>query len=315
MLRATDAATQRFLADMARIDERIDRASREITSGRRITKASDDPGDVGAVLRLRSRLDMIEQCRTNLEQAKSETDTAEQALQVAVKVMERVRQLGAQAVTTTATPESRQTIGVELEALRDQLVSIAGTMCEGRYIFSGDDDQAAPYAVDDAQPNGVTPYAGAPSTRQMLHPSGATFGIAQTAEKIFDDPAASVFGAVTALIQAVRNGPAVAPGDPLYNGQYDAQTAAINTALGSVGASEDHLNAALSFYGTIQNRVAEAIDSASALDTREKAELSRLQDADITQSITDLNLATIHRDAALAARARMPRSSLFDYLG
>jgi flagellar hook-associated protein 3 FlgL len=315
MLHAMDAATQRFLADMGRIDDRIDRANREITSGRRITQASDAPGDVGAVLRLKSRVDMIEQCQTNLQQAKSETDTAEQSLETAVSVMERVRQLAAQAVTETETPEARQTIGVELRALRDQMVSIAGTMSEGRYVFSGDDDQVAPYAVDDTQPNGVTAYTGAPSTRQMLHPSGATFGIARTAQEIFDNPAASVFGAITALIRAVENGPTVAPGDPLYNGQYDAQTDAINAALGLVGGAQDHLNAELSFYGTVQNRVSEAINSAAALDTREKTELSRLQDADIVQSITDLNQAITHREAALNARARMPNSSLFDYLG
>jgi len=44
------------------------------------------------------------------------------------------------------------------------------------------------------------------------------------------------------------------------------------------------------------------------------AALSGIEDADLTKSITELNQANLQQQAALQSRARIPRTTLFDYL-
>jgi flagellin-like hook-associated protein FlgL len=51
------------------------------------------------------------------------------------------------------------------------------------------------------------------------------------------------------------------------------------------------------------------------METQQTAELSSIQDADITGAIIELTQAATHRQAALEARAQQPRQTLFDYLG
>lgn len=317
MMEAIDASARRFLASLESIDARAERAQRAISSGLKISTASDAPDQISALLAVRAQLGQTVQIQVNLGRVKAEVDAAEKALENAVLIVERVGQLGLQGATETQAPAGRRTIAVEVGAALDSLVGIAGTQVEGRYVFSGDNDLVAPYAVDTTQPNGVTPYAGAAATREVMHPAGSRFTVSRTAQEIFDAsaPEASVFAAVNGLRVALENGPAVAPGDPAYEAQYDAQTAAIDAALLEVRAAHEHLAGQLSFYGTVQDRIAEALDFAHKLELQQTAALSSIQDADLTASVLELNQATDHRDAALASRAQLPRNSLFNYLG
>jgi flagellin-like hook-associated protein FlgL len=75
------------------------------------------------------------------------------------------------------------------------------------------------------------------------------------------------------------------------------------------------LNQQLAFYGNVQNKVAQATDFASTQQTQLQTQISNLQDADLTASILQLNQAQTQEQAALQAEARVPRTTLFDFLG
>jgi flagellar hook-associated protein 3 FlgL len=317
MNRITDAATDRFLMALNAITARADRAQRQIGSGLKISSVSDEPDQITTLLTARAELDQTTQILANLGRAKAEVDTAEQALEVAVSGVEHALVSGAQGATSTQTPAQRATIAADVAATLEHLVAIAGTTVESRHVFSGDDYDAIPYAVDLTQPNGVTAYAGGAATREMLHPSGLRFSIAKSAEEIFDNsaPGASVFGALNALRLALEDGPTVAVGDPDYEAQFQAQTSAIDAALLNLRSAQTHLGNMLSYYGSVQNRVAEATETGHKLKLRGETTLSGIQDADITEAALELAQATTQRDAALAARARQGLRSLFDYLG
>lgn len=315
MLPPIDSSAQRFLADMERIQQRVDEAQRRISSGLKIAKASDAPDRVGDLLATKARLDQTVQIRLNLGRVKAEVDTAERALQSAVKVLERALVLGVQGANATQTPATRRTLGAEVQALLEQLVAIAATQSEGRFLFSGDADAVAPYTLDLNQPNGVSAYGGAQATREILHPAGTRFLAAHTAQQIFDDPQAGVFAAVNALRLALQNGPAVPPEDPDYQNQFAAQTAAINQAILAIRRAQDHLNAELGFYGAVQNKVEAAIDFAHRLEVSEQNLLSVIRDADIVSAALELSQATTQQQAAYSARAQLRRGSLFDFLG
>jgi len=315
MIRAIDIGGERFLADLQRIQQRLDRAQKQISSGLRVASASDAPDQVGEILMVRARLDLTAQIRLNLSRAKAEVDTAEQSLQVAVKVVERAMQLGVQGANATQTPTTRQMLGTEVRALLEQMVALAATQAEGRYLFSGDRDQTAPYALDLDAANGVSEYQGVTATREVLHPAGTRFKVARSGDQIFDDPQASAFGALNALRLALENGPSAAPGEPGYQEQFAAQTAAIEQALTGLRRAHAHLNVQLGFYGAVQNKIAEAVTFAERIEVREQNLLSVLRDADIVAAALALSQAATHQQAALSARVHSWRGSLFDLLG
>lgn len=300
MLSPLNPSNLRFLNDLSRISDRMDRAQREISSGVRVAKVSDDPDQVSTILEVRASLNSNQQILSNLGRIKTEVDTGEQSMESAVQLFDKVQVLGAQGATDTQTADSRATIAQELGSILEQMVGLARTNVEGRYVFSGDADQVPPYSIDLTQPIPISTYAGSAATRLVQHPNGTTFSVSKTAQEIFDssDPSTNVFTSILNLRTALLNN----------------DTAAIDDAVSGLKKVGNYLNQELSFYGTTQNKVAEATDFGNQLDLQLQQQLSGLQDTDLSQAIIDLNQAQLQQQAALKSRASIPTSTLFDYL-
>src|SRR5262245_49328561 len=117
MLSSLNANAQLFLANLDRIQNRLNRAQREISSGSRITQVSDDPEHIATLLAARQHLDAVRQIDANLGRNKVEVDTAEQSLGTAVQLMERARTLAAEGATGTQTADSRALIAGDVETV------------------------------------------------------------------------------------------------------------------------------------------------------------------------------------------------------
>jgi flagellar hook-associated protein 3 FlgL len=292
---------QQFLNNLNRINQQTQTAQAEVASGLKVTQVSDSPDQVSLLLQARANLSATQQIATNLGQTKAETDAGEQALENAVQLFDRVQTLAAQGNNSTQTADTRNTLADEVGSVLEQLGGLAATQVEGRYIFSGDADQTRPYTVNLAQANPVSAYQGAAATRVAQHPNGTTFPVSLTAQTIFDsaDPTTNVFGSVEALRTALLS-------------NDDTQ---IQNALGRLSKVATYLNSQLSFYGTVQNKVAEATDFGQTLETQLQTQIGNIQDADITQSILELGQSQAQQQAALQSRAQLPRTTLFDFLG
>jgi flagellar hook-associated protein 3 FlgL len=309
MISGIDPAAEQFLAALDLSHAQTDRAQKQISSGLKFQDASDAPDQVSDILKLRADVARNTQVQTNLSSVKAQVDTAEQAIENAVQLVERARTLAAKGATGTETVSSRAQIAQEVISLQQQLVSLSATQIGGRFVFGGDADQTAPYQIDTVNPDvggGVVAQTTAQATRQIEDPAGNTFSVDRTAQQLFDNqnppgvPAAdNVFVAVNQLRVALQANDV--PG--------------IQNALGALSTSGDSLNAQLSFYGAAQNRIAAASDLGNRLGLQFQTSLADKQDADLTLAILELNQGQIQQQAALQARARVPRTSLFDFLG
>lgn len=305
MIPTIDAAAQRFLNDLARIQDNTDRAQREIGSGLRVATPSDAPDQVQEIVQLHSDIERTSQIASNLGRAKTEVDSADTALQSAIGVVERATVLASDGASSTQSPEARAALSAEVEGLQEQLLSISQTAVEGRYIFSGDRDQAPAYQLDLAAPKGVDRLLTAGATRQIQDTAGNSFGISKTAQELFDNLNPDGTPALNNVFAAMNN---------LRVALLNNDQPGIVTALASLRSGNDYLNSELEFYGVAQNRIAAASDFAAGRQLQMKADLSDRQDADLTASILALNQGQIQQQAALAARAKIPQRSLFDFL-
>jgi flagellar hook-associated protein 3 FlgL len=237
---------------------------------------------------------------------KSETDTAEKALETATQLLDRATSLASEGANTTETAASRQSIAQEVTGILQELVGLSQTAVQGRFVFSGDQSQQPSYSLDLNAPTGVDRLLTPMATRQIQDASGVTFTVARTAQDIFDhrnpdDSVANdnVFAAVNNLRVSLQN-----------NDQ-----AGIANALTSLRTADDYMNTQLSFYGSVQNRIQDATDFSTKYQVQLQTDLSQIQDADVTQAALQLSQSSTQLNTALSAEAKMPRTSLFDFLG
>jgi flagellar hook-associated protein 3 FlgL len=295
-----------FLANMNRVEQRLTDANTQISSGKKLNVASDAPGDVEPLLQLRTDQAQNQQIESNLSLAQTGAGAADTALAGAASLLDTAVQLATQGANATQTADTRQSIAAQVEGILNQMVSYSQTHVQGRYIFSGDQDQSPTYQVDLTAANGVDQLSDAAATQQVEDPSGGSFAASKTAQQIFDDtnddgtPAAdNVFAALNSLRTSLLNNDQ--PG--------------IANALSNLQQASNHVNNMEAFYGTVENRIQSATSFASSYDTQLSGEISDKQDADVTAAAMELTQAGTQLQAAMQMEGQMPRTTLFDFLG
>jgi flagellar hook-associated protein 3 FlgL len=293
--------TQEFLNNVNQIGVQMSEAQTQLSTGLRVNVVSDAPDVISSLLQAQASLNATEQVTSNLGVVSTEVNTGEQSMETAVSLYDQVQSLSAEGATSTQTAAGRVTIAQQLQSIERQMVGLANTSVNGRYIFAGDTDQTEPYTYDVTQPDPVSTYQGAASTRTIQSADGTTFPVALTAQQIFDssDPTTNVFTSINNMVTAL-------------NANDSTAISTANSALSGVGT---YLNTQLSFYGTAQDAVTSATTAAATLTTQLQTQIGGIQNADETQSILDLTQAQTEQQAALQSFQQVPRTSLFDYLG
>jgi flagellar hook-associated protein 3 FlgL len=307
MISNLDPASEFFLFNVNRIQQRLAEANRQVASGKKIVQPSDAPDQIESLLQLRADRQRNAQIRSNLGLALTEARSADGALGSAIKLMDRARVLATQGANSVLDSNGRDSLAQETQSLLEQMVACSRTAVQGRYIFSGDRDDSPSYEADATSLTGVSQLLSTAATRRIEDPAGDSFAAAQTAQEIFDTRNASdgaaaadnVFAALTSLRTALLN---------------DDPTAVAQSASLLQSAST-RLNSAQAFYGTVQNRIQTATAFADQYDTDLHSQLGQKEDADIVAAALELSQGNTQLQAAFQMRASIPHRSLFEFIG
>jgi flagellar hook-associated protein 3 FlgL len=300
MISSLDPASQSFLAGLNQIQQTLQTTQTELTTGLQINNVSDDPSEIADIWQLNSELSQTNQDDTNLGQVQTEVNTAESSLESAVTLVTQAQSYGAEGLSDTTDADARVDLANELGSILQQLVAIADTTVQGRYIFAGDTDQTTPYTIDLSQSSPISAYQGSASTREVLSPNGTTFPVALTAQQIFDSSNAqdNVFDSIVTLMQGLQ-------------ANNDTQ---ISGAMANLESSSTYLNQQLAFYGNVQDQVQGALSFGQNYSTQLQTQLAGVQDANEAADITNMTQAQTQLQAALESEAQLPRTTLFDFL-
>jgi len=297
-----DAGSELFLANLNRIQQGLATTNRQISSGKKISVASDAPDQIGALLQLRADLQHNSQVQSNLVLAKTDASSADSAIGSAINMLDQAMTLGEQGANSTQTESIRRTLADQVQSLQEQLVAISATTVQGRYIFNVDHPNTAPYSFDSTRLATNPAVQMSPSTASLRveDPAGGSFLAAKGAVEIFDRPAPS--GPLTVLNNLRL---ALIANDPT----------AIAAAIDPIKQAAAHLNSMQAFYGQVETRIQSATDYASNRDTQLQTQIGQTQDTDITAAALQLTQGSVQLQAAMQMRAKLPHNSLFDYLG
>jgi flagellar hook-associated protein 3 FlgL len=306
MISNLSPSSEAFMASVNRLQRTVEEAGRQVSSGKRVNVASDAPSDVDTILQLRTDAVRNAQIQENLGVAEADASAADGALTSAAKLMDRATVLAAQGANFTLDATGRQNIAGEVQSLLEQMTAIANTTVQGRYIFGGDQDSTPPYQVDLTAINGVARLTSSPATRAVESAAGGSFAVSQSAQNVFDARNADDTLASSNVFAALNN---------LRLGLLANDASQITAASASVSLAADHLNTAQAFYGTVENRITDAANYSANYDVQLKTELSHKQDADVTSAALAITQGNTQLQAAFMTQAKMPHTTLFDFMG
>lgn len=187
------SSQQVFSGGISRLQElnaNLNTTQQQISTGKKLNQASDDPVAAARILKLDQEVSRIETYQRNADLATNRLQQEESALTSALDLIQRVRELTVQAGNATLSQNDRLSIAEELEQRLDQLADIANTQdASGEYIFSGFLGGQPAYVK---QPDGSWQYNGDEGQRILEIDDGVTVAISDHGKEIFEDVPAAV---------------------------------------------------------------------------------------------------------------------------
>ena len=305
-MRITTSMVQRnVLSDLNSISERLTRAQMKAASNREISRPSDDPFNTSRAMALRQNLEGTRQYQRNVGDAMGWQEATEQALARITESAQRARDLLVLGGSDSTDQTSRDAIAAELEQLIESVKQNASTTYRGSYLFAGAETGTQPYepGADDGYHGDDAGFApGVPGIVREIGP-GVTMTINVVGHEVLGrGPSAADDKLLDVLRDAV---------DHLRTGDGAALRTGDLTRLDTNLESLLEVRAA---NGARSNRLEAALTRLDEVEESTVRQLSETEDADIAETLIELNSQTAAYQAALRAGASIVQSSLMDFL-
>jgi flagellar hook-associated protein 3 FlgL len=285
-MRAAQANLQASAQRLAQLQE-------QASSLKTISRASDDPARAANALAVRAEQRATAQYTRNADNGNGWLTTLDTALGASTTILNRARDLTVQGANAgTMTTAAREAIAVQIDGLRQDLLTQANATYLGRTVFAGNSDTGVAFTADGVHSGGSTTgverRVGAGSTVRVDADGSTVFGTGPT----------SVFALLDRISSSLRDPASSAVSTHLT--ALDASLSAVIGARADVGARQDR----------IEGASAALVIQKGALE----AERVQLEDADLATVILDLKLQEVAYQSALAVTARVLQPTLMDFL-
>jgi len=137
---------QTFLTDLNHRLDNLYRLQQELSTGKRIRNASDDPVQASRALRLDSTIQRQEQFLRNIEDAQSWVNFGDSRLQEIMDLITEIDSIALRADNDDQTEQDRQGAALEIDQKLEQLLNLANSRYNGKYVFGGWQTMSAPFA-------------------------------------------------------------------------------------------------------------------------------------------------------------------------
>jgi flagellar hook-associated protein 3 FlgL len=280
----------------------------QLSSGKRVSKPSDDPNAAVSILSANLSTDQVERYTTNIDNALSELNITDQSILSTVDIVQRAKELAVQASNATNGTTELKAIKSEIDQILEQVKDIANTKFGSKYIFGGRITEISPYSEAS---NGDITYSGTPSTSNYQRKTEISENITADINVAGD----CIFGQYV-------------DGDPTKQTGLISTLKKLSNDLGSSPPGYDGIKASLdsldSNINTLLNAQATVGGTMSRLEmTKSKLENDKItyakfksnaEDFDLAKTISDISYQETSLSASLQVGAKAIQHSMLDYL-
>lgn len=304
------AAPNNLIYQLNHLTARQSQLQSEAATGQRLTMPEDDPAAMQRVLTLQVEASATGQNTNNIGLLKEQATASLSAMRAVMKVSDRIGEISTQADDMKSKEELRF-YAVEVEQLIRQSVQAMNIKFRDEYLFSGTQTDAPPFKIVEdgaGQITGVT-FQGNTTIPDVRISESEAIGIKVPGANATGSGARGVL--VDTRVGADFFGHLVALHQNLLSGNTADIAATDRPAL---AVDEQNLVLHLGENAAMQSRLNAAEGLASSRKSSLKTLISREADADLAQTMVQLNATQNAYRAALQSGAMLFQTSLMDFL-
>jgi flagellar hook-associated protein 3 FlgL len=264
----------------------------QLSSGRKITKPSDDPAGTVSALALRGQQARITQYQANATNGQGWLSEVDATLGSVMTSLQSARTTVLQGLNTGSNdPAAYSALAEQVDGIRDTVLGLANTSYEGRPVFGGTTTGAT--AFDPTTGN----YVGDNGTITRTIGENDTVDVSAVGTTVFGADGSNVFNVLSNISTDLTSNPA--------NLQSDLTD--LNAAMNTVSTQQ-------AVSGASYNRIQAVQTTATKTSLQLTTQLSSLQDLDIADMAIQVSAANIAYQASLQTTANINQTSLLDFL-
>ncbi|WLR44319.1 flagellar hook-associated protein FlgL [Bacillus carboniphilus] len=264
----------------------------QLSTGKKITRPSDDPVVAMKGMFYRTNLTEIEQFQRNLSTAYQWIENSESGIEQGSEILQRVRELVVQGSNGSNSKDDLQSIAAEVAQLKEDLIGVANTKVAGNYIFNGTNITEPPIDIYSQLVNMNE------NEIKVEVSSGVQMGVSANPIKAFGGENPTLFETLDEILAGLQSGN-FSDGDEFLF-KIDQHLESMNGERAELGAKYNRLE-------LIENRLGQQEVIANRI-------LSENEDVDLEEVIINMTVQeSIHR-ASLAIGAKVIQPTLIDFL-
>lgn len=273
----------------------------QLSSGKRIMTPSDDPIGAARAHELSQSLSLNMQYADNRNRAMDSLQQVESTLGNVTNVIQNIRTMAVAAGNPAFSDSERHMMAVELRGHFEELLGLANTKDEqGNYLFSGFQGNTQPFVE---QSVGVVTYEGDQGQRLIQVSGSRQLSVSETGEAVFGADGSNLFKTVEDFITALE----MPGGGATLNN-------AVNTALQDFDVALDNVLSKRAAIGSRMQEVDALQQIGEDIAVQYQQTLSRLQDLDYAQAISDMMRQQASLEAAQKTFTSVSGLSLFNMI-
>ena len=307
---ASTTQNRQTLLDLQRTQQRLALTQTQIGTGKRLTGPGDDPTAAALILDFGNSIEANTQYIKQANSAGSYLSSSEDAVSAAIESSIQAQVLATQGVGTNVTAASRAAMVSQVDAIFNNLQSLANTRSQGKYLFAGTQTQTIPFAT--AVPSRVPPYVPGNGPIAYAGNGGAiNLDVTATTSVTTNVPGNTVFfgaggeGSTTDIFKAVSD---------LRDGLASNDTVKIQSAADNLQFSFANLNQVQADLGGRQAGLFALKDLLSGANVTLQGLQNTQQDTDYPAAAVQLSADQTMQSVTLSALAKSNKTNLFDYL-
>jgi flagellar hook-associated protein 3 FlgL len=255
---------------------------------------------------LKSILNRQDSYQSSLNTVKNRLQGEESTLQSVSDLLVRAKEVAVQGANDTLNPGDRKALATEMQALRDQMLSLANTKdSNGNYLFAGSRVKQPAFSEDSS---GVPIYKGDQTRMNVRVGEQRSIPINRTGTDAF-----------VPVARTDTDGTSVGVGffkvmDDLVAGLNGSKGPDVRRGVGELDNLQLGVSLAQAEVGTNLNVVDQQTAVIEDTTLNLKTTLSSIEDLDYASAITKMNQQMLSLEAAQSSFAKVSKLSLFNFI-
>lgn len=291
-MKVTQMSTYRSIGfNLNRTTDSLNQLYLQASNGKRLQRPSDDPSAIGPVLSSRTQIVTSDRYIKTIAGTQDGLNILDGYLDSSENIFVRAKEIAISGINGAMSAEDMQTLAAEVGQLEAELLDIANAKVDGKYIFAGYAEATQPFTGDPVVYNGTSDH------KLVEISSGQTIQTNLSGDELFMGP--------VDLFQTL---------DDLKTALSTNNISALDTELTNLENAAEQVRSNRSQMGNINAHLDDVSSMTEELKLQTQERLSRYEDADLAEVLTDMTQAEQAYEAALSVSARLSKLSILDYL-